>query len=140
MSATFFDEIGGMPCVEKVHKVFYGKLLAHPWLKQFFVGVPRAHLESQQSAFMCGVFGGPKIYCGRPPKSAHVHLFITEEVFLTRHKLLEESLTEVGLSPDLRQQWLDYDMRMKKVLVKASLSDCEGRYWSEAVIAVEKPA
>lgn len=139
MSETFLDELGGMPCLEKVHKILYDKLLKHPWLSGFFDGVPRSHLESQQSEFMSGIFGGPKIYCGRPPKTAHVHMFITEEVFLTRHKLLEQSLTEAGIRADLKERWLGYDMGMKRALVKNSISECEGRYKCEPIIVVEKP-
>ncbi|WP_420345227.1 group I truncated hemoglobin [Pelagibius sp.] len=139
MADSFFEELGGMDCLERVHRIFYGKLLSHPWLKGFFEGVPRHHLESQQTDFMAGVFGGPKIYGGRPPKSAHVHLFITEEVFMIRHGLLEESLIEAGIRPDLRKRWLGYDLRMKKVLVKSSVSECAGRYNTDPVVVVEKP-
>ncbi len=139
MSESFFEELGGMPCLQRVHRIFYDKLLAHPWLKGFFKGVPRSHLEGQQSDFMCGVFGGPKVYGGRSPKDAHVHLFITEEVFLTRHELLRQALTEAGIRTDLKERWLTYDMRMIKVLVKNSISECKGRYNTEPVIAVEKP-
>ena len=67
MAEDLLLELGGMPCLEKVHTIFYDKLLKHPWLKEFFKGVPRSHLESQQSEFMSGVFGGVKIYGGRPP-------------------------------------------------------------------------
>lgn len=140
MANKLFDELGGMPCLQKVHRIFYGKLLAHPWLKGFFVGVPRAHLESQQTDFMTGVFGGPKVYGGRPPKTAHTHLFITEEVFLIRHALLKESLDEAGIRPDLKERWLTHDLRMMKVLCKQSVSECVGRYKNEPVIVVEKPA
>ena len=128
-----------MSCLEQVHEIFYDKLLNHPWLKGFFEGVPRSHLEAQQSEFMSGVFGGPKIYGGRAPKAAHVHMFIAEEVFLTRHELLEQSLTEAGIRPDLKERWLTCDMNMKKLLVKNSVSECEGRYKTEAIIVVEKP-
>ena len=103
------------------------------------MGVPRSHLETQQSDFMSAVFGGPKVYSGRAPKSAHVHMFITEDVFLTRHEILKESLEEAKIRPDLQERWLSYDMGMKKVLVKNSISECEGRYKNEAIIAVEKP-
>lgn len=139
MPDTLLNDLGGMPCLEKVHKIFYGKLLSDPWLKDFFEGVPRSHLESQQSEFMSAVFGGPNIYRGRPPKSAHCHIFITEEVFLTRHKLLEQSLTEAGVRPDLIERWLIYDMRMKNVLVKTSVSECKGRYKNEPVISIKNP-
>lgn len=128
-----------MPCLEKVHRIFYDKLLNHPWLKDFFKGVPRSLLESQQSDFMSGIFGGPKIYSGRPPQTAHMHMFITEEVFLIRHELLAQSLTEAKIRPDLKERWLSFDMGMKRALIKNSVSECEGRYKSEAIIVVEKP-
>ncbi len=139
MAATLFDELGGMPAIKKVHRIFYDKLLSHPWLKDFFVGVPRPHLEAQQTDFMAGIFGGPKIYGGRPPQSAHIHMFITEEVFFTRHILLEEALDEAGVRPDLKERWLGHDMGMKKALVKDDVSECEGRYKNEPIIVVEKP-
>jgi hypothetical protein len=60
-------------------------------------------------------------------------------VFLTRHDLLAQSLTEANVEPDLREKWLAYDMNMKKLLVKNSPSECEGRYKSEPIIVVEKP-
>ncbi len=139
MAEDLFDRLGGMATVEKVHRIFYDKLLGHPWLKEFFKGVPRAHLESQQSEFMSGLFGGPKIYGGRPPLTAHMHMFITEEVFLIRHDLLALSLTEANIQPDLRDRWLRHDMGMKRALVKRSVEECEGRYKTEPIIVVEKP-
>lgn len=139
MAETLFDQLGGMPGIEKVHTIFYDKLLSHPWLKEFFKGVPRGHLESQQTEFMAGIFGGPKIYGGRPPQTAHIHMYITEEVFFTRHILLEEALEEADVSADLRDRWLDYDMGMKPALVKSSIAECEGRYKNEPIIVVEKP-
>ena len=139
MAENLFHELGGMPAVQKVHRIFYDKLLSHPWLKEFFKGVPRPHLESQQSEFMSGLFGGPQIYGGRPPLTAHVHMFITEEIFLIRHELLAQSLTEAKVRPDLRERWLKHDMGMKRALVKNSVAECEGRYKSEPIIVVEKP-
>lgn len=139
MADTLFDELGGMPCLERVHRVFYGKLLRHPWLKGFFTGNRRDDLETQQTDFMARLFGGPKIYSGRLPKSAHTHMFITEEIFLVRHGILKESLTESGIRPDLMERWLGYDMGMKRALVKNTQSECFGRWKSEPIIAVAKP-
>ena len=139
MTDTLYDELGGMPCLERVHKVFYDKLLRHPWLKEFFEGNQRGDLESQQSDFMARLFGGPNTYSGRLPKSAQTHMFITEEIFLIRHKILEEALTESGIRLDLMERWLDYDMGMKRALVKNSISECFGWYRSEPIIAVARP-
>ena len=141
MAAEFFDEIGGKACIARVHKIFYDKLLSHPWLKDFFVGVKRSHLEDQQTDFMADLFGNsPKCYEGRFPMNAHQHLFITEEVFMIRHDLLAESLSEAGISDDHKARWLSYDMGMKGALVKNSADECEGRYRTEKVIVVPKPA
>ena len=89
---------------------------------------------------MSGLFGGPLIYGGRPPQGAHTHMFITEEIFLIRHELLAQSLTEAKIRPDLKERWLRYDMGMKKAAVKKSISECEGRYKTEPLIVVENPA
>ena len=94
---TLFDELGGTACLERVHRIFYGKLLAHPWLRGFFHGKERDHLESQQTDFMTGMFGGPKCYFGRAVGCAHIHLFISDEVFTVRHDLLADSLAEAGV-------------------------------------------
>ena len=140
MTETLYDELGGKSCLERVHRIFYGKLLDHAWLKDFFVGRPRWHLESQQTDFMMSLFGGPQIYSGRMPKSAHLHLFITEEVFLLRHDLLAQSLNEAGVRADLKARWLDYDMKMKRALTKTEISECVGRHRNDPVISVEKPS
>lgn len=139
MAETLFNDLGGMPCLNRVHKLLYDKLLRHPWLKGFFEGKERWHLESQQSEFMAGIFGGPKIYGGRMPKSAHVHMFVTEEVFQVRHQLLARSLSEAGVPDDLKERWLRYDMGMKRGLVKGSIDQCEGRFRTDPIVAVEKP-
>ena len=136
---ALYDEIGGRPCIERVHRIFYGKLLGHEWLKGFFHGKDRRFLESQQTDFMSGAFGGPKIYGGRAIGCAHIHLFITEEVFTIRHNLLAQSLAEAGVPTALAMRWLDCDMSMKRALVKQSPSDCQGRYNNEIPIIVPKP-
>lgn len=140
MAMEFIDEIGGKACVERVHKILYQKLLSHPWLKGFFVGLELWHLEVQQNDFMADLFGdSPKRYGGRFPMNAHQHLFITEEVFMIRHDLLAESITEAGVSDELKARWLGYDMGMKGAIVKGAVDECEGRYRTEKVIVVPKP-
>ena len=137
---VFLNEIGGKACVERVHKILYGKLLAHPWLKDFFVGLERWHLEEQQTDFMIDLFGNtPKSYFGRLPMNAHQHIFITEEVFLIRHQLLAEALLEANVSGVNKERWLEYDMGMKRAIVKKTVDECEGRYRNEQIIVVPKP-
>lgn len=141
MTKIFLDEIGGRACVEQVHKLLYDKLLSHPWLKDFFVGMKRWHLEVQQTDFMIDMFGSrPKCYQGRFPMKAHQHLFITEEVFMIRHDLLAKSITEANVSDEHKERWLKIDLGLKAAIVKDTIDECEGRYRMEKVITVPKPS
>ncbi len=139
MAMAFLDEVGGKACVARVHTILYDKLLTHPWLKDFFVGMERWHLEDQQTDFMADLFGGPPRYCGRAPMRAHQHLFITEEVFMIRHALLADSLSDANVRDDHKERWLEYDLGMKADIVKKAVEDCEGRYKMEKVLVVPKP-
>lgn len=136
---TLYDQLGGKATLVRVHRTFYDKLYAHPWLKQFFDGVPRAVIESQQTDFMTSAFGGPEVYHGKFPVPAHQHMYITEEIFDLRHEMLEDSLIESGVSAELRARWLKVDGAFRGRMVKASASDCKGRYATEPIIVVPRP-
>ncbi len=140
LSDSFFEEIGGYTCLRRVHHLLYTKLFAHPWLKGFFAHTKREVVESQQTDFWASLMGGPKIYGGRSPRDAHVHMFMPVEVFAIRHILLGDALTEVGIASDLREKWLELDAKFERAIVNASPDECHGRYRGEAVIIVPKPA
>ncbi|MBL4613729.1 MAG: group 1 truncated hemoglobin [Magnetovibrio sp.] len=138
--SAYFVKLGGRQTIERVHEIFYGKMYAHPWLKQFFVASPRKHQESQQSDFIISILGGGPVYSGRIPKHAHTHLFITDEIFDIRHGLLAEALHDAGVSDELAEPWLRRDEKFRTMLVKQSIGECEGRYRTEEIIAPHKPA
>lgn len=137
---NFFEEIGGRACLARVHNLLYTKLFAHPWLKGFFQHTKRDVVESQQTDFWTGLMGGPTIYGGRSPRDAHVHMFMPAEVFDIRHELLEESLIEAGVPAHLRERWLKLDAGFRRAIVNKSPDECHGRYRTEEVIIVPKPA
>ncbi len=139
MALEFFDEIGGIPCIQRVHHMLYDKLFSHFWLKKFFIGIPRDALEDQQTDFMADLFGRPARYCGRAPMRAHQHLFITEEIFMVRHSLLAETLTEAKIAGAHKKRWLEFDLGMKAAIIKKTPEECEGRYRTEEVIVIPKP-
>jgi hemoglobin len=139
MTVPFLDEVGGKTVVEKVHTILYDKLLTHPWLKGFFEGFERWHLEEQQTDFMTTLFGGPAIYAGRAPMRGHQHLFITEEVFMIRHEMLAQSLVEANVSEEHQERWLKFDMGMKAAIVKKTVDECEPLYRNGEIRVVPKP-
>jgi len=117
---NLYDAVGGIATLQKVHKIFYDKIYAHPWLKQFFRGFNQVVIENKQTSFMGEKMGGPK-YLGKPIKQVHENMYISTELFELRHRLLEESLLEAGIEPDLMTRWLRIDKAFMKSVHKSSM-------------------
>lgn len=136
---TFFMEVGGRPLIEKVHKIFYDKIYADPWIGKFFISIDQKVIESQQNDFMGQSFGGKSSYLGKLPIPAHKHMLITEELFLLRTRLLTESLIEAKVSPEHIEIWLKVDGAFKNGIVKKSISDCVKRFVTDELECHENP-
>lgn len=135
---TLYDRLGGKETFIKVHKIFYDKAYAHPWLSKFFTDKPQHVLENQQTDFMVQLMGGPKVYGGKSPKFAHQHMMITEELFTLRARMLNESIKEAGIADDLRIGWMKADAALKKALVKTSIDECEKSYATQVILDFPK--
>ncbi len=129
-----FDRLGGRPTLDRVHKIFYEKLYAHSWIGKYFEGINRELITNQQSDFMGMLFGGPKIFSGRMPIDAHMHMMITEELFQVRHGLLRESLVEAKINEPEFSDWLAVDAAFKNILIKKSIDDCKKRFNSDEIL------
>jgi len=136
---SLFDRLGGFEMMQKVHKIFYDRLFAHPWLKQFFVEHPQEIFETQQTNFMAGLMGGPKIYAGKTPKMAHQNILITEELFDTRNDILSDAIKAAGVADDVREEWLAVDKTLKRALVKSSISECSTMFDGQRIYDIPKP-
>jgi hemoglobin len=136
---SLFDQVGGRPVLEKVHKIFYDKIYAHPWLKGFFKDVLQKTIENQQTDFMTSNMGGGKIYSGAFPINAHKHMFVTDEQFDVRYQLLKDSLREAKVPDDLAERWLRIDDAFRKSIVKTDPGQCQKRYFTDEIVIVPKP-
>jgi len=128
-----FAALGGRSILEKVSKVFYDKIYKHPLLGQFFQHIDQTHIESQQVNFMQGALGGSVVYSGRLVPGAHMHMYITEEIYKLRQDILIQSLNEVRAQPELIERWLRVENAFKGSVVKQALTDCKKRYNSDTI-------
>ena len=134
MRTSTYDLVGGQPTLQAVHRRFYAKVFAHPWLSQYFRHVSRERLESQQTDFMAAALGGPDRYAGMMPKHAHRHMYITEELFRVRHELLRQAIVETRVHPQGAERWLRIDAAFGRSMIKRSRQDCTPRYSSEPIL------
>lgn len=131
---SLFELIGGRPMLEQVHKTFYDKLYAHPWLKKFFGDVDQKIIEDQQTDFMTSNMGGGKIFSGSLPEKAHKHIYITNDMFNLRQSILKECILETGLSVDLVERWIKIDEAFRKSIVKENVDQCQKRFKSDEIL------
>ncbi len=136
---TLFSQIGGRAVLQKVHKIFYDKVYAHPWLILYFKDIKQEDIERQSTDFMTSNMGGGKIYSGQLPVNAHKHLFIPKELFEIRHGLLQDSIREGGLSQDMMERWLRIDRAFEKSTVKLDPSQCQKRFFTDEILNFPKP-
>jgi hemoglobin len=129
-----FEALGGRPILEAISKTFYDKVYKHPWLKKYFQHVSQEHIESQQVDFMQQALGGPSIYRGRTPPSAHVHIHVTEDLFELRESLLLASLKEHRASDELILRWNRVEQAFKNKIVKKSIQECKKRYPTDDIL------
>lgn len=136
---TFLEEVGGTEVLRRVHSLFYDAVFAHPWFREVFPAGEQARLESQQTDFMTQNFGGPPVYRGRLPETAHPHIMITDEMFDERLRLLSNAIERAGVSDEHRERWLRIDGAFRGRIVKASIDECTGRYRNDPIIDVSDP-
>ncbi len=137
--SEIFEQMGGRAAVERVTNVFYERIYKDPWLKQFFDGIPRVHIESQQNEFMQAALGGFNRYAGKTPPSAHQHIYITPEVYDAREAHLVAAFQECNASELMVEKWLKVDETFYDRVVKKSKDDCVMRYSTEGIRDFPKP-
>lgn len=136
---SLFERLGGLLKLRQVHRIFYDKVFAHPWLGLYFANNRQEALESQQTDFMAQIMGGPARYSGRRPASAHEHLLVSDELFDLRSALLGESIAQAGVPAELAHEWLTLDDAFRRRITKAGIEECKKRWTTDSIIAHERP-
>jgi len=121
MEISLYESLGGLPTLERVHKIFYDKIYDHPWLKLFFEGFNQQVIEDKQTSFMAEKFGGPA-YTGKPLKQVHENMYISQELADLRHHILQESLVEAEIPEELATRWLRIDEAFMQQVIKKSVA------------------
>ena len=120
---SLFDAIGGLPTLQQVHRIFYDKVYADPWLGKFFAGHEQAAIENRQTEFMAEKMGSAEKYLGKPLRQVHENMYISNELVALRTGLLWESLEEAGVDDTLAERWMRIDAAFAKQVVKSSVAE-----------------
>ena len=131
--------MGGKAMLIDISKVFYDKVYEHPWLRLYFEAVPQEHIERQQVDFTQTALGGGRIYVGKAPPAAHQHMYITDELYAARQKLLHEAFLECNASEQLIERWVKIDDAFFARIVKKLPSECVKRFTTDEILDFPNP-
>ncbi|MGL1956375.1 MAG: group 1 truncated hemoglobin [Colwellia sp.] len=134
-----FEGMGGRSILIKINQVFYDKVYQDPWLKKYFEAIPQQHIENQQVDFMQKVLGGENVYVGKNPTITHHHMFIPNELFDLRKKLLQEAFEETNADDELVKKWLMLDESFRRLIINKSPDECKARFKSDPILNFPKP-
>ena len=136
MTDSLYEAVGGLPTLQHVHKIFYDKIYAHPWLQKFFEEFEQQVIEDRQTSFMGEKFGGPA-YIGKPLKQVHENMYIRLELADIRHEILRESLCEAKVPEELAERWLRIDSAFMQQVIKTSVESFYRDYHTNLEKAVD---
>tara|TARA_Y100000589_G_scaffold48625_1_gene40622 strand:+ start:1390 stop:1779 length:390 start_codon:yes stop_codon:yes gene_type:complete len=110
--------LGGFDQLKIILDEFYTRLLSDIWIGYIFKPFDRQKLINDQAEFVNRSLGGPKRnYKPRNLKQIHKPLKITGGHFDRRHQILKEVLCEFNVDKEIRELWLDLDLKFKAAII-----------------------
>ena len=89
-----FELMGRTEMLKTISKHLYDGIYKDDWLNLYFEEIPQEHIERQQVAFIQAAMGGPNLYCGQTPPSAHKHIYITDKLYAARQIHLDTAFKQ----------------------------------------------
>lgn len=137
--SNLLADIGGEEVVREIHQKFYNVIFEDDWLGGFFYGKNKPTLVRKQTEFILNCIGDYTSYQGETPAMIHMHMFISEEMFLLRQQMLRDAILSSGLSENIAERWLYIDGMFRNGIVKKDVSQCVMKCKGQMPIAPKKP-
>ena len=118
---SLYKRLGGYDAIAAVSDDFIARLAADKQLSRFLVGMSadsQKRLRQLVVDQLCQATGGPCIYIGRPMKTAHAGLGITESDWQLTVKHLVASLDKFKVPEKEKQEFLALASSLKPDIVE----------------------
>lgn len=123
--SRLFDRIGG-DALRRVIEDFYDRLFADPMIGFLFEGKNKQRLVQKEWEMTARLLGASDIrYTGRPMPEAHAKSPILGGHFERRRKILEETLAEHGVDPEVVDAWIAHTRALRPQVTADAGADCD---------------
>jgi hemoglobin len=119
--ASLYKRLGGYDAIAAVSDEFIGRLAADKQLSRFLVGMSadsQKRLRQLVVDQLCQATGGPCLYIGRPMKTVHAGLGITESDWQLTVKHLVASLDKFKVPEKEKNEFLALASSLKPDIVE----------------------
>jgi truncated hemoglobin YjbI len=112
----------GDEALRRIIRDFYERVFADPMIGFLFAGKNKERLIQKEWELVASLLGAPVGYSGRSMAEAHARVRITTGHFDRRLTILEETLADHAVDPEVRGRWLEHARSLRAQLT----SDPEG--------------
>ncbi|HKE17897.1 MAG TPA: group 1 truncated hemoglobin [Kofleriaceae bacterium] len=112
---TLHDRIGD-EALRRILRDFYDRVFADPMIGFLFDGKNKERLIQKEAELVAQLLGGAVEYSGRSMAEAHRTVRITTGHFDRRLVILEETLADHAVEPEVRGRWLEHARSLREQL------------------------
>lgn len=119
-----YDRIGS----EKLRQVitdFYDRVTGDVMIGFLFAGKDKQRLIDKEWELTARLLGADVAYTGRPMREAHAKVPILGGHFDRRMKILEETLADHEVDPEVRAAWMEHTARLRPQVTADRGSECD---------------
>lgn len=122
---TLFEELGGEPALKAIIDRFVDRMFDDLMIGYLFRAADRERVKAKEYEFAARHLGAPVAYTGRALVDAHRPHRISGGHFMRRLKILEETLTEFQVPPQVAEHFRDHTLSLQAEITDNALDQCD---------------
>lgn len=120
-----FERLGGEAALRAIIDDFVGRVFDDVMIGFFFRRSDRRRIAEFEYQHAAAHLGGQVLYRGRPIAEVHAKHPIRGGHFDRRAQILRETLDRHGISPDIRDRWLEHIESLRPLVTQDGLGQCD---------------
>jgi hemoglobin len=113
---SLFEKLGGEPALRRIIDRFVDRLFDDVMIGYLFRRADRERVKQKEFEHAAEHLGAPVAYSGRPLDAVHRPHQIRGGQFMRRVRILEETLTELGVPEAVRKHWVDHTLSLQHLV------------------------
>lgn len=124
LELSAYERLGGESALKSIVDDFIDRVTSDLMIGFHFRAVDKTRLKELEFQFASRHLGGPHVYEGRSLPDAHRRHPIMGGQFNRRLKILERTLIDHGVDPEVRRLWLEHNEKLRAQITSDASNEC----------------